>query len=91
MRADCKECQTLQGVYEQFSKAYLTLHKKIQADKAASDNPKRAATLNQGLQYIEYGIADISDAIRQHMAEVHSEAGKSHNSGRSKAAARGSV
>jgi hypothetical protein len=72
MRADCKECQTLQLEYEEISEAYLALAKKIRSDATGADNPERAATLDQGLVYIENGMADLSVAIQQHEAGAHS-------------------
>jgi hypothetical protein len=73
MRADCTEFQFLQCEYEDISKAYLALCRKIQADDTAKNNPERAAALNQEIQYVENTMADLADAIRQHEAEVHSD------------------
>jgi hypothetical protein len=73
MRADCKVCQSLQREYDDIREAYLALHKKIQTDDTAKNNPERAATLDQGLRYIENQMANLSDAIRRHGSEAHSD------------------
>jgi hypothetical protein len=71
MRADCQKCRCLQREYEDISEAYLALHKRNQSEDTAKHDPSRAATLNQGFQYIENEMATVTDAIRQHEAEAH--------------------
>jgi hypothetical protein len=80
MRADCQECQILQREFEDTREANLALAKKIRSDARVTDNPERAATLNQGLEYIENGMADLTVAIQQHEVGAHSdpESSKDH-------------
>jgi hypothetical protein len=72
-RSDCKECQFLQNQYNKIGEAYAALYRMIQTDDTVKNNPKSAEMLDERLHYMENAMANVSDAIRQHQVDAHSD------------------